>query len=808
MGDLPTIQDLQNADIDLQTLVSFANDPAGNVTPRLGDPYPNIRQLANNAAFSASGITNVADIAARDTFYTTTENQDKLVYVNNNNGAADDPANGVYEYVSGASRIAQGYYNGFQPITDLAQAWAESDTAPDPDDPTSKSAKTWAADVAASAAQIVGIAGVQRPGGVRIAGLSDAITDVTVAEDDRVVEYASATGARYTFADGAFQKAQIASDTVVLPEAAGVRVPGLPVKAAAVTTLADGRVAAVVGSDARSYFLKRDGSGYFAPIDNPNDFDVVIYGSSVAGLTALIRSAFRRGKRVCVIEPYSNFGGMHAAGLSYADHSTDATAETTIMGGDTNSIYFARIIATDGSSNHKYLFEPKTAEKVAQSIIADYAVRAVRSSPIDGRRGVLMGSDVRGPKILGIWTEAGLITGQTFIDASYEGDLMAAALGPSAYVVGRESADTYGETYAGYQTPAVNAGMGSGFTSYTGAGSPAALGYPFIADPVETAGQADNRVQSYCFRLPLTRVAANRLPFVKPYGYDSSLYTSYLEYLKVCNTVTFCRAHGTTDFGAQGNIAGSKVNFNGADLMNAQFDYGDGNWTKRRAIVDEHVLWQQGLFWCIANDPIARDYGLGALQDDANDVSGGGAAAIGLCADEFEGSPYGHGWPWWFYPREGRRLKAMVTMTAADLSATGTTVNSTTPGQPTKTHSIGKWQYNWDTHACQAFLPTGTTDRVAFEGTPANAATPSATYQIPIEAILPPTGACSNLIVPVCAGFSHVAWAPQRLEIPMGFCGEAAGELATWLCDNPSKSAQQFDYTALAARLTQFGSKL
>lgn len=116
MADIPTLQDLQNADIDMETLASFANDPAGNVIPRYGVSYPNLRQLAANASFSAMGITTVANISARDTFFAITDNQDKLVYVNNNNGAADDPANGVYEYVSGAARIAEGFYQGLSVI--------------------------------------------------------------------------------------------------------------------------------------------------------------------------------------------------------------------------------------------------------------------------------------------------------------------------------------------------------------------------------------------------------------------------------------------------------------------------------------------------------------------------------------------------------------------------------------------------------------------------------------------------------------------------------------------------------------------
>lgn len=101
---------------------------SGENEPDKGEILPALDQLSLDIAAAQAGITIVADTAARDTFFADAENQGKLVYVNDNNGAADDPANGVYEYVDGAARLAEGFYQGLatavQPLVDEAEAAA------------------------------------------------------------------------------------------------------------------------------------------------------------------------------------------------------------------------------------------------------------------------------------------------------------------------------------------------------------------------------------------------------------------------------------------------------------------------------------------------------------------------------------------------------------------------------------------------------------------------------------------------------------------------------------------------------------
>ncbi len=475
-----------------------------------------------------------------------------------------------------------------------------------------------------------------------------------------------------------------------------------------------------------------------------------------------------------MIEPYAKYGGMHAAGLSHVDMPTDPS----VMGGDTQNVYFKKIATIDGSTANRFNFEPKTAQAAAEQLIAAYATRALLNAPIEPSA-VVTEIGASGPRIRGITTALGLITGKVFIDASYEGDLMAGAVGASGYTYGRESAAQYGETSGGF----LGNSHGTTVSGLSG------IGYPFVADPGETDGQADRAVQAYNFRLPLTRTASNRLPFPKPSGYATSLYQTQLQIWAAQGITTFMRDGSAQSLGLQSALPKGKLNWNSADLVNGNIGYADGSWSKRRDVTAAHVLWQQGLMWCIVNDPIMASVGLSALQADAQDC--------GLCADEFTDSTYGAGWPFWLYARETRRLKAMTMVTANDMITGGTL---------TKATSIGRWAYNWDAHMCSAFTPAGSSSRVVYEGhLTTNGA--SGTYQIPAECLMPPQTACTNLIVPVCAGFSHVAWAPQRLEMAQGVCGEAAGEIAAWAVDT-GQPVQTYSYAQLSANLTAFGTVL
>lgn len=515
------------------------------------------------------------------------------------------------------------------------------------------------------------------------------------------------------------------------------------------------------------------------PVSDPNDFDIVVYGSSLGGLASLIRAAGRRGKRVCLIEPWSKFGGIAAAGLTHLDYSS-----TTLLSGDVKSVYLSQIANYQGSFG-TWDFEPKVAQRAAETLVTRYAAASYLATPLE-TTAVQVETTAQGKRIKGIQTPGALITGKVFIDASYEGDLMAGALGPAGYTFGRESMAQYGESIAGFLAGRTGPGP-------IGLAAGSQPGYPYIPDPGLARGDADDRYQAYNFRLPLTRNPANRIPFNKPSGYSLSLFDAQLRVLAALGYTKFARDRTAQSIGYQAALPNGKVNWNGLDLLNGNVGYADGNWATRRRIADEHNAWQQGLMWAIANDPGVQNYGLGALQADA--------AGCGLCGDEFTDSAYGPGWPFWLYVREGRRLKAIYTMTEKDL------LDSFSGGTPTKSTAIGTWQYAWDIHQVSGFFVPGNSRQVFVEGDPPNIGQKTAIYDIPAECMMPPKDSCINLLVPTCAGFTHVAWAAQRIEVAHGICGEAAGEIAAWACDS-GLSVQDYNYATIRQRLLQYGAML
>ncbi|WP_170065937.1 FAD-dependent oxidoreductase, partial [Novosphingobium guangzhouense] len=451
---------------------------------------------------------------------------------------------------------------------------------------------------------------------------------------------------------------------------------------------------------------------------------------------------------------------MTANGLCGVDKPSGGVTPETVVGGVTSNVYFARIGEIDGFEN-RHRPQAKTASRVTQELLDRYAAMSVTNIQLEGPMCFMASAradDWR--NIIGVFTAVGYITGRSFIDASYEMDLAAAVMGKNGYRYGRESFAETGEPNAGVQPQGIPAnygpdqGGGVGFQQYTGTiGVPTldevqALPLPIIVpDPLQTTGQGDKLVQAYNFRLSLTRDPANYMPLIKPYGYDTRFYATLAQKLandrqgrpSTHQSWKICRGGGS--YGYQEFTAGKKVNWNAMDALNFSALYPEASWARRREIVEQHVLYQQGQMWFTANDPEALNYGLGYMQADWNDTTTpdntGATGPLGLPGDEFQYSQFGAGWPEWCYVRETRRMIGKVTVTYFDQ------LDANLGGTPTKATSIGKWAYTWDVHAIQLTrkLNVGAgvlyTDRLREEGTPANVTDHTAAYEIPVEMILP-----------------------------------------------------------------------
>jgi hypothetical protein len=251
-------------------------------------------------------------------------------------------------------------------------------------------------------------------------------------------------------------------------------------------------------------------------------YDLVIYGPTSAGIAAAVQ-ATRMNLSVIVVGPDKHLGGLSAGGLGWTDSGNKA-----VIGGVALEFY-KRVYdvydrpgawrwqdraaygnrgqgtpAMDGKGRAMWVFEPHVAERVFEEMVRDAGITVHRDEWLDRSGGGVAMQDGR---ITSITMLSGKVyAGRMFIDATYEGDLMAAA--GVRYAVGREANSTYGETLNGVQITNARAHQFKNDVSgYKVPGDPSSGLLPRVhdGDPGEQ-GAGDHRVQAYNFRMCLTRV--------------------------------------------------------------------------------------------------------------------------------------------------------------------------------------------------------------------------------------------------------------------------------------------------------------
>ncbi|MFL6023093.1 MAG: FAD-dependent oxidoreductase, partial [Marmoricola sp.] len=356
-----------------------------------------------------------------------------------------------------------------------------------------------------------------------------------------------------------------------------------------------------------------------------------------------------------------------------------------------------------------------------------------------------------------------------FVDATYEGDLMAAAR--VSFTTGRESNAHFGETINGVQHRDGHQ-FDRRVDPYVIPGSPASGLLPGISKAtLGPDGTADDAIQAYNFRMCLTQ-AQDRIRFTKPEGYDPLRYELLLRYLQAGNRgpffTTVPMGHGKTDTNNKGAFS--------TDLIGGSQGYPTGSHAERSRIIADHRAYQQGFFWFLAQDP--------RVPDPVRREVG----SWGLAADEFTATG---GWPPQLYVREARRMTATYVMTEHD--CTGTQKAS---------DSIGLASYTMDSHNCRRLVVDGA---VTNEGN-VQARVPSP-YPISYRAIVPRAGQCANLLVPVALSASHIAYGSIRMEPVFMILGQSAAT-AAHLALRTGSSVQQVSVTALQKQLRTDGQYL
>jgi hypothetical protein len=526
-----------------------------------------------------------------------------------------------------------------------------------------------------------------------------------------------------------------------------------------------------------------------AAVPVQKDADVIVYGGTCAAVTAAVQVE-RMGRSVVIVCPERHLGGMSSGGLGFTD-----VGDKSVIGGLAREFY-QRIwqayqkpqawrwqkredfgnrgqgtAAVDLDKRTMWVFEPHVAEQVFEDFIAEHGIPVYRDEWLDRESGV----HKDGPRIVSIIMLSGkTFRGRMFIDATYEGDLMAAA--GVSYRVGRESNDIYDERYNGVQKDVRHHGhyFQTQISPYVVPDDPASGLLPRIsAEPPGANGQGDRRIQAYCYRMCLTRVPENRLPFPRPEGYDPHQYELLLRVLASGWREVFQKfdpiPNAKTDTNNHGPFSTDNIGMN--------YGYPEASYARRREVLREHETYQRGLIYFLANDS--------RVPDDVRVAM----SRWGLAKDEFADNGC---WPYQIYVREARRMVGRYVMTEHDCLS-----RRDTP------EPVGMGSYVMDSHNVQRYVTS--------EGFVQNegdvGVKPPQPYQIAFGALVPRQQECTNLVVPVCVSSSHIAYGSIRMEPVFMILGQSAATAAVLALDADG-SVQGVDYGRLREKLRADGQIL
>lgn len=490
-------------------------------------------------------------------------------------------------------------------------------------------------------------------------------------------------------------------------------------------------------------------------------FDIVIYGGTSSGVVAALQAA-KMAKTTAIVEPTKHLGGLTTGGLGATDIGNKAA-----IGGLARTFY--QRLGQHYGQDESWTFEPHVAQTLINAMIRESQAEVFLEHRLDSVK-------MDGRRILAITTSGGLtLTGKVFIDAGYEGDLMAKA--GVSYTVGREAGAQYDESLNGVRFGQKTHQFAVPVDPYVKEGDPASGLLPGVhGDDPGQEGQGDKRVQAYCFRMCLTQRPDIRIPFPKPDDYNPQRYELLARYLQKAESAGLkvdilhhkMMPNGKTDTNNNGGFSTDNINMN--------YDYPDADWPARERIIQEHYSYQKGLMWALANDPRIPE----RIRAEVG--------TWGLCKDEF--TDHG-GWSPQLYIREARRMVSDVVMTQHHCQY-----------KKVAEDPVGLGAYNMDSHKCQRFVKDG---RALNEGDIQVGV--KAPYGVAYRAIIPKTGQCENLLVPVCLSASHIAYGSIRMEPVFMILGQSAATAAALAIDD-NVPVQKVPYAKLRERLLADGQIL
>lgn len=506
--------------------------------------------------------------------------------------------------------------------------------------------------------------------------------------------------------------------------------------------------------------------------------DVIIYGGTSAAITAAVQVK-KMGKSVLVVSPDQHLGGLSAGGLGYTD-----TGNKSVIGGLARDFY-GRVYAhyqqdsawkwqareeygnkgqgtpaIDGDARTMWIFEPHVAEQIFEDYVNEFQIQVYRNEWLDRNQGVVLDAG----EIKSLRTLSGKIfEGQVFIDATYEGDLMAAS--GVSYHIGRESNEVYDETWNGVQVGVYQHGhyFKDSISAYQVPGDPSSGLLPELSNtPPGVNGQGDSKLQAYNYRMCLSRHPENRVAFEMPENYDPARYELLARVYESGWDETFQKYDPIPNLKTDTNNHGPFS----TDYIGKNYTYPEASYEERKALLKDHIDYQKGLMYFLANDPSVPD-------EVRNEM-----AQWGLAKDEFQDNG---NWPHQIYVREARRMLGDYVMTEHEVLG-----NKEVP------NPIGMGSYSLDSHNVQRFVTPG--GYVQNEGD--IGVHPKQPYSISYGTLVPRKSECTNLLVPVCVSSSHTAFGSIRMEPVFMILGQSAAAAAA-LAINTDLPVQDIDYQEL-----------
>lgn len=481
-------------------------------------------------------------------------------------------------------------------------------------------------------------------------------------------------------------------------------------------------------------------------MEPPQEVDICVYGGTSAGIIAAY-TAKKLNKTVVLISTDKHLGGLTTGGLGY----TDIGNKSAITG---ISRDFYRKIGTHYGRFEQWIFEPHVARQTFDQYIKSASLPILyeyRLDKVDKANGAITAITVTGK-------DTRTIRAKMFIDCSYEGDLMAKA--GVTYTVGREANALYDETYNGVQLRDKHQ-FPDGIDPYKTPGKPeSGLLWGISPATLDAPGSGDKKLQTYNFRICLTKVPENRIDITQPEDYKPERYELLIRVLEKINAKNLnaimkidLMPNGKTDINNNGSFS--------TDMIGENYDYAEGDAATRERIIRAHETYTKGFLYFVGHDPRVPEH----LRKEM--------LQWGYPKDEYTDN--GH-WSPQLYVREVRRMVGEYVMTQANCE-----------GKEKVTDGVGMAAYTMDSHNCQRVVVNG---MVKNEGDVQIGG--FGPYPVSYRCIIPKKGECSNLLVPVCLSASHIAYGSIRMEPVFMVLAQSAATAAT-VAINDKSSVQEAD---------------